>query len=712
MERTSLRVVVVALAVTAFGTGVARQPSSAERMAMPALSLTADVLWDTWGIPHIFASDAEGLFFAFGWAQMAAHGDLVLRLYGEARGRAAEYWGAESLDSDTWVRTVGIPAEARRWYDAQSSSFRPCIDRFVEGMNAYARAHGGRIDPAVARVLPVVPTDVMAHALRVLHYTFVTSREDIDDSAKPWREKGSNAWAIGPSRSASGHAMLLANPHLPWSGFFTWFEAQLVAPGVDASGAALVGMPMLGIAFNDALGWTHTVNTIDAADLYELIVEGDSYRWNGRLRSLDIVHETLRVRQPDGTLRDEPLVIKRSVHGPVVSERAGKALALRVAGVGEAALAEQYWDMIRARNLREFESAIARLQMPMFTVMYADRDGNILHVFGGRTPVRTLASLDWRSIVPGDSDETLWTRTHAYGDLPRVLNPPSHWLQNANDPPWTTTFPAPLRPDDFPSYMSPRAMSFRAQRSARLLDEDAAISFEEMVAYKHSTRMELADRLLDDLLPAARAGSESARRAADVLDAWDRSADAGSRGAVLFREFLTELSQRSRPAPPFATPWREGAPRTTPDGLASASAAVAALEGASTRVASTYGSLDVPWGEVNRLRRDTLDLAGNGGSGGLGIFRVVAFERGDDGRAAAIGGDSWVGAIEFSTPVRAMALLGYGNASQRGSPHRTDQLPLVAGKRLRSVWRSRSDVEANLERREVVSPRVPGRPSR
>ena len=76
-----------------------------------------------------------------------------------------------------------------------------------------------------------------------------------------------------PERSASGRSLLLANPHLPWGDVFTWYEAQLVSPDVSVYGATLVGQPFVSIAFNDDLGWTHTVNTIDAADLYELTLE-------------------------------------------------------------------------------------------------------------------------------------------------------------------------------------------------------------------------------------------------------------------------------------------------------------------------------------------------------------------------------------------------------------------------------------------------------
>jgi len=91
----------------AFGSGCEGDVPDAE---VPART---EILWDTWGVPHIYAPTADSLFFAHGWAQMEAHGDLVLRLYGEARGRAAEYWGADHLASDRRVRTLDCPSAGR-----------------------------------------------------------------------------------------------------------------------------------------------------------------------------------------------------------------------------------------------------------------------------------------------------------------------------------------------------------------------------------------------------------------------------------------------------------------------------------------------------------------------------------------------------------------------------------------------------------------------
>ena len=655
-----------------------------------------EILWDRWGVPHIHAADAGELFRAFGWAQMRNHGNLILRLYGEARGRAAEYWGESHLVSDRYLRTMGVPERARQWYGAQKPRFKGYLDRFVEGMNDYARRHPARIDPELEAVLPLDGTDVLGHLQRVIHLSFVGREVTFGRAGQP--VPGSNGWAIAPSRSAGGNAMLLVNPHLPWSGLFTWFEAQLKTPEVDAYGATLVGMPILGLGFNDHLGWTHTTNPMDGIDLFELTLVEGGYRWDGAVRAFETESQSIRVRQPDGTIGRETLEVRRSVHGPVLEVKGDKAVAVRLAGLDQPHMFEQYWDMIRARSLREFESALRRLQIPIFNLIYADREGHILYLYGGRTPVRSGGGWqDWQGVVAGDRPDRLWTRTHPYEELPRVVDPSNGWVQNANDPPWSSTLPRLLNPGDFPAYLAPRGLRFRAQRSLRMLEQDGKIGFESLSRYKHSTRMEMADRILDELTAAVGPrSSKLARQAARVLKGWDRQSEAESRGAVLFAEWVRNAGPGI-----FATPWQERDPLTTPKGLARPAAAVAALERAARNTLGRFGSLDVPWGDVYRLRVGGRDLPASGGPSRLGIFRSLEFAPEKDGRFRALFGDSFVALVEFSQPVRAKALLSYGNASQPDSPHRGDQLALFARKQLRPVWRTRKEVEANLESREV-----------
>ncbi|WP_333345277.1 acylase [Microcoleus sp. LAD1_D1] len=664
-----------------------------------APEIGTQILWDTYGIPHIYAENSKSLFYAFGWAQMQSHGNLILRLYGQARGLAAEFWGDDYLESDRWVQTMGIPNRANAWYESQNPIFRNYIDAFVGGMNAYAKEHPEALTEELKVALPLKPADVLAHAQRVINFTFVVDPERLEDIAENDTPKGSNGWAIAPSHSQSGNAMLLANPHLPWSDLYLWYEAQLIGPEINAYGATLVGFPVLTIAFNDNLGWTHTVNTHDGWDAYELPLANDGYRFNGKIRSFDREEKVLKVKEKNGNLRSESLVVRRSVHGPILTEKQGKAIALRVVGLDKPAALEQWWDMARSKNFSEFETALKRLEIPMFTVMYADREGHIMHLFNGQVPIRKNGDFKyWSGTIAGNTSETLWSKNHPYADLPRVVDPPSGWLQNTNDPPWTTTFPSAIAPDNYPAYMAPRGpMDLRSQRSAKMLLEDEKISFDELMQYKHSTQVELADRLLDDLIPAARQGSEKARRAAEVLATWDRKVDADSRGAVLFA-FWKQAMDADRL---FAKPWSEDAPLTTPDGLANPAEAVRVLEATATKVEVTYGALDVAWGEVFRLPGEA-NLPANGGDGDLGVFRSVWFAPGKDDRFQAVAGDSFVAAIEFSNPVKAMALNSYGNASQPGSPHAGDQLQLFARKELRPVWRSRSEIEAHLSSRQKL----------
>jgi acyl-homoserine-lactone acylase len=666
-------------------------------------------------VPHVFADDTINLFYAFGWAQMHAHGDLLLRLYGQARGRAAEYWGKRFLESDRWLRTMGTPERSGEWYAAQSPDFRLNLDAFAAGINAYARQHPQRLSEEFQVVLPVTTEDVLAHTLRFWLFflwageqgTGIVSFEQFGIQFKG----GSNAWAIAPQRSASGQTLLLANPHLFWSEFI-FFEAQLTAPEYDAYGVTPAGMPVLGIAFNDALGWTHTVNTFDGWDAYVLTPSADGYLFEGEVRAFEYETQTLKVRQEDGTFRQDELVVRRSVHGPIVAERNGKPIALRVVGVDRwvsaAGVLEQWWAMGRAQSLDEFEAALGRMQLPMLNVLYADRDGHVLYVFAGQTPVRSAGDWEfWAGVVPGDTATTLWSAIHPYQDLPRVIDPPGGWVQNANEHPWTATLPFQVRPEDYPPYLAPPLdfPGFRAQRSMRMLTEDSAMTLDQLIADANATEVEFALRILDDLIAAARQGGAVANRAAEVLAAWDRRVDGGSRGAVLFMAWVQALGETTGLGPfLFATAWRAEAPLDTPSGLADPGAAVMALELAAEQIEVAYGALDVAWGDINRLHIGAVDLPASGGPGDpAGIFRALDFFPMPDGRSVSVGGDTYIAAVEFSQPVRARVLTTYGNASQPGSPHIDDQLPLFAGNEMRPVWRTREEIAAHLEAREVLT---------
>ena len=280
-------------------------------------------------------------------------------------------------------------------------------------------------------------------------------------------------------------------------------------------------------------------NVHDGQDLYKLILTDPGYKWEDDIKLFNKRVVQIKIKQNNGGLRIEEFLIKESIHGPIIREDGKYAYALRVVGQDQPFVFEQYFDMALSKNFDQFEKAISRLQNPFFTTMYADRDGRIMHLFGGRTPDRPKGDWNWLGTVPGDTPTTLWKNTHSYDELPKVIDAKSGWLQNANDPPWTTTIPLELNRHDYPSYMSRNFMHFRAQRSARMAYEDKKITFDELLSYKMDTRMELADRLLDDLVEAATESDDiMLNKASRVLQNWDRCTNNDSKGAVLFKEWV------------------------------------------------------------------------------------------------------------------------------------------------------------------------------
>ena len=266
-------------------------------------------------------------------------------------------------------------------------------------------------------------------------------------------------------------------------------------------------------------------------------------------------------------------------------------------------------------------------------------------------------------------------------------------------------------------------MEFRPQHGAIILSAKARFSVEEVTTGKMSTRMIMADRILPDLIAAARASSDTdAIAAADVLERWDRESDATSQGAVLFeRWYNLYIADSNSPKddrwgatyPAFREEFSPESPLTTPAGLRDPAAAVPFLTQAAKELQKQFGKLDIAWGDVYRVVLADHDpsyekvipltnVPGSGSPEPFGAMRKAYYYQSPEPNPKfTYDGDTYVQAVEF-TPKGAVAkaLIGYGNASRPGSPHITDQLPYYEQKQLRAVSRTRSEVEAHAVTRE------------
>ena len=662
---------------------------------------TTTIKWDTYGVPHIKSSTKEDLFFAQGWALMKNHANKVLELYGKSRGRASEYWGKEYINNDILVNTLGFSQLADQWESEQDLELKMIYSNFVNGMNAFVKENLDKIDEKNRIVLPVTTKDVNMHGMFVVFTRFIGG-DDLG-RVQEWPDMGSNTYAIGPKKSASGNAMLVQNPHLPWSNEFLFTEYHFNLDGRDLYGANLLGMPGIAIGFNESLGWSHTDNTIDNADTYELKLKGNGYELDGKEQEFESLSKTLLIKQEDGSLKEKEIKILKTLHGPVIKKMNNKVLAIRLVGLDRPNMFLQWWKMLNSKNFNEFETALKMAQIPFWNVMYADKFGQIFYLFNGLVPKRKQDAWEyWDRIIPGGKSEDIWTDVHSYDDLPKIKNPEIGWLQNANDPPWTSTIPMMLNPADFPGYMSPNLMHFRPQRSAKMLMEDSLITFDELVNYKLSTRLEFADRILDDLFEAIDIhGSEKAKSAKIILQNWERDADSDSKGMLLFFTWANKF--KITDSSNFITDWDINDPINTPDGLSNPQKAVKLFEDAINEIQTKFGRLDIAWGDYYRINYNGIDLPANGIDGRLGVYRVAWPGRSDDDNMYVGGGDSWVSVIEFGDKIKAKALLSYGNSTEKDSPNNGDQLKLFSQKILRDVWFYENDINNNLVKVEYKS---------
>ncbi len=735
------------------------------------------IYWDQYAVPHIYGPDIPTVVRGLAYAQMENHAETLLNNVARARGRSAEYLGPGTsnfnITYDEQVRTYGIPERAQAWV-AQGGAFQlSVLQAFCDGVNEYAARNPGQILPQLKPILPVVPADITAGELNTLNWTFLPEQDGVPTTIATWqaggmaavhkmkparRTDGSNGWGIMPAKSADGNAILMGNPHLPWGnnqpisdsdagqnfGVYQWIEANLVignpaSPTLNASGVTFIGGPFIGIGFNDYLGWTHTNNTIQNADLYQLTLDstGTKYLFGGTYLPLQHTTSVLKVLQPNGSELPQTLDIYNSIHGPVVAFSANNshALALRVAGLNQPSLVTQYWDMIQAQNLTQFKAAESMLQMPFFNTMYADRGGNVFYLFGGQQPVRpaNLTAGDvFNTVLDGTNPALLWTSTLPFASLPQAVNPPGNFVANSNNPPWTSAFPQPasLDPANYPSYIAPSFMDFRPQHGATFLTSPPAqLTTSQVLAGKMSNEMYLADRVAPDLIAfankAASGGDSTAAAASAILSAWDHTANATSAGGPLFEAwwYLVVADVQAgkisadtsdsfySPHPKFRVPWSASSPITTPVGLDPSNSAqlVADLDTAYTQTAANFGSASVAWGGAHKTTLVTRtgatqdlsfpflsDLPLSGADDEFGPVRVVnPYYVGELGQFISYGGDGYVQLIEFTpTGAQGGTLLTYGNASRPNSPHITDQLPFFQSETLKPALRTFSAVQA------------------
>lgn len=689
------------------------------------LSRQVEIRRTAYGVPHIKAENIRAAYYALGYVQLEDHGPRVAMELLRARGEFGRFFGRDSMESDFAAqRGYKIALERFAMLDQDT---RDAYEGFAAGVNRYIATHPDEFpagfsprftgyDVAARDVNTATPRDARAFLERVNRKTTPNEspprpaegegderKGDEPESEIDPIEEGSNAWAFAPSRTKSGKAILVRNPHLSWTAGY--YEAHMTVPGIlDFYGDFRIGGPFGVIGgFNKDLGWSTTNNAPDNDEIYALDVDpdrADHHLFDGA--SVPLQRELVTVSYRNGAgLSTETREVWRSTLGPVLHRENGKVYVLRSATDGDYRAGQQFLRMMRATSLGEWKEAMRMRARVTSNFTYADRAGNILYVWNGVVPSLPHLSGGDTAAIPARGTSDIWTRLIPWDSLPQLLNPRGGYVRNENDTPYHTNLRQILDRSRYPQNMPEPTLRLRSQLSLDLIDNDRKYSLEEIMDLKNSYRMLLADRVKPDLIAAVRASNPSSAVASaiDMLACWDNTADHESRGGVLFQTWWQRYIDSTNVDTMYTAAWDVDRPASTPYGLRNAARAAEAFAWAVDETTRRYGSPGIAWGEVHRVRLGDVDVPVGGCSGALGCFRVLNFRTDPDGKRSVVGGDGWVMGVEFGRTPKAYSVLAYGQSPRAESPHHDDQAAMFAAGDYKRVMFTERDVETGTVRR-------------
>jgi acyl-homoserine-lactone acylase len=665
------------------------------------LARTVTIYRDTYGVPHVFGRTDASTVFGFAYAQAEDNFWRVEENFIRAVGRASEVYGERTLDDDRLNRALEITKLAREEYARLDPHMRALCDAYAAGFNYYLERH--------PEVRPRLLTQVEPwHTLAFIRYNYYQNgfahdpallREKLQTSALDndlKQHTGSNGWVIGPSRSATGHAMLFINPHLPFFGTGQVYEGHVHSDeGWNFTGYTRFGFPFPYVGHNENGGWVSTDNAADLTDVYLETFDDPArplaYKYGKGYRLATERVEEIRVKTATG-LETRKFTMRKTHHGPILRARDGKLLALRMAKHGSDGWLREWYDMTRAKSLAALKRAMTPLNMLFGNVMYADRQGNTWYLYNGAVPKRD-PRFDWTKPVDGSDPATEWQGYHTIDELPQMTNPKTGWMQNCNTTPFLLTSEGNPDPKQFPKYMVQEGDNPRGAISREILASKAKFTFAEWTRFAFDTRVMRAGLRLPGLIAALKqdldsqpgSGDSRLREVYDELVRWDHRSTNDSVAMTLFSLWHDRVARDQKA-----------------DQLAALKEVISTLQ-------RDFGTWKVAWGEISRLQRideskgedfqdarASLMVPGVNGNDGA-VFTFYAAPMRGQKRRYGVAGGSYVSVVEFAPKVRALSIHTFGASGDPQNKHYMDQAALYARGEFKPAWLTLEDIRANLE---------------
>ena len=533
LKRILIALLVIVLLVVAGGYFYLRStaPMYSGNVTLNGLSEEVEVLYDKYGVPHIYANNEEDAYYALGYVHAQDRLFQMEMLRRAAGGRLSEILGEDLIKVDKLFRTLGLNKFAReqaeKYLSSDTAAFQKAALAYQKGINQYIKtgktpieftiigipkeefkpediylavgfmsfgfAEGLRADPVLQKIKTeygeeyladfAINTPVDAQKIKTFKGPVKNSQSDsliasINDALNKipvplW--SGSNGWVVSGDRTESGSPILENDTHIGFGQPAVWYEAHLEYPGKSFYGHHIAGIPFGLLGNNRFSGWGLTMFENDDADFFLETVNPENsnqVKFKDQWEELSSRKEIIKVKGKE----DIELEVRTSRHGALVNgiiDHAPKDQAVALSWVltretNEALQAA--WLLNHGTSFQDAEKAAATFSAPGLNVMYGDVNGNIAWWACAKLPVRP-AHVRTKLFLDGASGNDEYLGYYTFTKNPQAVNPPWGYVYSANNQPDSVEGVL------YPGYYYPKA---RAGRIVEYLSKDKKWKFDDM----------------------------------------------------------------------------------------------------------------------------------------------------------------------------------------------------------------------------------------
>lgn len=554
----------------------------------------AEVVRDEYGVPHIYADNNYDLYFALGYVQ-AQDRLFQMDFYRRAAtGRLSEVIGKDFVDADRYLITMGFKRTAKEQVDNLPPEMAEIVTAFSDGINAFmeegklpvefkilgykpkpwsaedSQAIGNlisfqlaswayqneimnyrilnKLGPDLAKTFfPTYPEDgvfIMASGWKGEGEKKISpaSREFLDFFIN--REFASNNWVVSGSRTETGKPFLAEDSHeggpeLPTQ----WHLSHIVGKDIEVTGAMFPGAPIYVFGRNRHIAWGVTNFDMDEQDLYieEFHPKSPNFvKYRGDWVPITTIMEKIPVKDgdADGGISYVDVETRVTPHGPVINDiedgLGETPMSIKRVGAEPWPLMEAFYLINTAENWDEFKAALAVYAAGPQHFVYADIEGNIGYIGGGKCPVRTNSS----GILPvsGSDGNHEWSGYYSFDKMPILFNPDKGYIVTSNNPPYRGDSPIFLS-----NYWEP---PYRAERSSEMIEGVEKLNIDNMIKMQLDFKSKLAEKLVPVFVSSLKTSTdEDMARYIEILSNWDYISKADSAGATIYHALQNRLSK-------------------------------------------------------------------------------------------------------------------------------------------------------------------------